>query len=208
MDWKKLSTAAELWLDWNGQILNWCKLAWVQWSSIDSHQLNNWPQGLLNALLQKAGASNTFQMFKYNFTLHALPNTYQYLSIVFPFGFIAKWQSLRGNCSRLLWNVAVIYPKIWKATLEYRTTSGKYVCLLIWSKIKTSQGQEQLILALELLRMIRKHAFFFPLLTTIFLANHGTMPFWYISSRYVPHVKDCGRFLKRRSGRDLWWRIT
>lgn len=164
MDWKKLNTTAEPWSDWNGQILNWCKLArlqWCHWIYNDSHQLNNWPQGLLNALLQKAGPSNTFQIFEYNFILHALPNTYQYLSIVFPFGFIAKWQSLRGNCNRLLWSVAVIYPKIWKATFEYRTTSGKYVCLLIWSKIKTIQRQEQLILALELLRMIIKHAFFF-----------------------------------------------
>lgn len=152
------------WLDWIWQILNWCKLVWLQccqWSYIDSHQLSNWPQGLLNPLLQKAGPSNTFQMFEY-IILHAPPNTYQYLSIVFPFGFIAEWRSLRGNCNRLLWSVAVIYPKIWKATFEYRTTSGKYVCLLIWSKIKTIQGQEQLILALKLLRMIRKHGGFFP----------------------------------------------
>lgn len=145
-------------------------------------------------------------MFKYNFILYAILNSYQYFSIVFLFGFIAKWQSLRGNCNRLLWSLAVIYPKIWKATLEYRTTSGKYVCLLIWSKIKTSQGQEGLILALELLRMIRKHAlfYFFFLLTTIFFANHGTMPFWYIGSRYMPYLKDCDRFLKSQSGGDLW----
>lgn len=121
------------------------------------------PRGLLNA------ESCSLKYISKCLNTISFCNSYQYFSIVFLLGFIAKWQSLRGNCNRLLWSLAVIYPKIWKATLEHRTTSGKYVCLLIWSKIKTSQGQERLILALELLRMIRKHAF----LTFFFPADHN-----------------------------------
>lgn len=138
-----------------------------------------------------------FKMFKDSFILYAILDRYQYFSIAF-FSLIAKWQSLRGNCNRLLWSLAVIYPKVWKATLEYRTTSGKYVGLLIWSEIKNSQGQERLTLALQLFRMIRKQAFFSffflpSLLTTAFFAMCGTMPLWYIGSRYTPFLKDCGR---------------
>lgn len=144
--------------------LTWCRLAGQhrgQGSHTDLHQLNDWPQGPIGCIAAESCSlkrilkcSNTSSFCMLYLTVI---NTFQYCF----FSLIAKWQSLRGNCNRLLWSLAVIYPNVWKATLEYRTTSGKYVCLLIWTEIKTSQGQERLILALELLRMIRKCAFFF-----------------------------------------------